>query len=325
LSVGHANWGGGFLFPWLIGLLIELFESRQGWSWVAKVAFLMFFMLINGAFHQFIWGMMLIGLTGLALFRDVRKLGVALGAVVASGLLSAWRLLPPALGLGQFDDVFISGYPRPINLAQAVVSLVPPAQAYGERLAHAGLGWWEMDLYLGIAGAALVLFFGGILWLRNQFGKERQYPAFWLPAVVLGVLSLWKFYQPFAQAPIPLFSSERVSSRLLIIPFMLAIVIASVNMQRWLDGGKRPVIFQVGLLGLLGWMTFDLVRHLNLWQVNVAYTAFPITPTNLAIKVVGNHADPLYFTVLWAGLAVTLVCAAVLIGMAWVEKRRSVR
>ena len=239
-GVGHVNYTGYFLFPWLAALILKLIEAPQGWRWIAQMAFLLFFMLLQGAFHQFIWSLMFLGLLGLAAWK---RLGTILLALLSAGLLSAVRLLPPVLGLGLFDNEFLSGYPRPWDYLSALVRLVPPLQAYTERFAHHSLGWWEYDLYLGWAGTALVGL-GLVFWLWPRENR-RQYRALLLPVLGMSVLSFWQLYRPIAQLPIPLLSSERVSARLAILPFTIALLMAAIFLQRWLDQKPRGLLVQL--------------------------------------------------------------------------------
>ncbi len=41
-AVGHATWGGYFLFPWFAILVFQLVEGERGWTWIAKMALLLF-------------------------------------------------------------------------------------------------------------------------------------------------------------------------------------------------------------------------------------------------------------------------------------------
>jgi hypothetical protein len=319
LSVGHATWLGYFLFPWLVALVILLIEKPQGWRWITAVAFLLFFMLLQGSFHQFIWSLMLLALVGLAAWR---RAWTVLKAGFFTGLLCAVRLLPPALGLGQFNNDFLSGYPRPWDLLTALIRLIGPAEAYATRLQHNALGWWEYDLYLGLAGTLLVAYFGVWCWLRNLRG-EKQYWQLVPAGIVLALFSMWRVYQPVMSLPIPLLSAERVSSRMIIIPFVLVLVIAAINLQRWLDSNRHIVIPRLALVGLLGVLAVNLIQHLLLWQETEAAKGFPFTDVNLAIKVVSNHPDPQYFQIVAIGAALTALTTIFLLGMAWRERRQS--
>jgi hypothetical protein len=337
LSVGHATWLGYFLLPWFVALVIQLIEGahagprRPGflpewtfpgeWRWIGAMAFLLFFMLLQGSFHQFIWCLMFLGLVGIAVWR---RLWTVLKAGLLTGLLSAVRLLPPALGLGQFNNDFLSGYPRPWDLLNALVKLIGPAQAYANRMQWHGLGWWEYDLYLGLAGTLLLAFFGVWMWLVN-LRREKQYWQLLPGALVLALLSQWQVFKPIMSLPIPFFAAERVSSRMIIIPFAIALTIAAINLQRWLDGSRRRYLPQAALLVLLGALGWNLVQHLRLWQETAAVNGFPYTDVDLAIKVVANHPDPAYFRIAGLGAALTLVVGIFLVVMVLRERRQAAR
>jgi len=323
-SVGHANWGGYFLFPWLAALVLRLIEEpelRHGprsWRWTAAVAFLLFFILLQGSFHHFIWGLMFLGL--LAVF-SWQYLPVVLRTLVLSGLLAAVRLLPPALGMGLFDDEFLSGYPTVWDIVQAMFTLRLPADALSIRNMINPLGWWEYDLYLGILGAGFFLFFGVYRTLRNH-RQPYGYAELLLPAALMVFLSVGRIYRAVMLIPFPLLSAERVSARMLILPFVFFLLLGAMNFQRWLDARRLRPEFQ--LIGLAAWglVLHDLWQHLKLWRVNVAFEAFPLTPVNLATKTVSNHPDAPYTNLLAAGLALTLLTACGLGYMLWRSRKR---
>ncbi|HEX9027717.1 MAG TPA: hypothetical protein VF823_01000, partial [Anaerolineales bacterium] len=321
-SVGHVNYGGYFLFPWLLALILVLLEStperRPGWGWVAAFAFIQFFILLNGSFHQYIWMLMLLGLVGLFSWKH---LPLVFKGIVFTGLLGAFRLLPPALELGKFDNEFLGGYPSVGDLWTALTSIRLPADSLSFRSILTTLGWWEFDLYVGLVGAAFLIVFGLYYWGKNR-GTREGYPELILPVVLLFAFSIGRVYEAIHAVPIPLLNGERVSARLIIVPFVVILLLGSVYFQRWLETHARSTIARWSLAVLLLPLLNDLYAHLRAWRVNVAVSAFPNTPTDLAIKVVKNHVDAPYTTMLWIGGAVTLLTAVFLITMAVIERRK---
>jgi hypothetical protein len=316
-SVGHVNYTGYFLYPWLFLLLIDLIESNHPfnlksttvWRWLAGYSLLLFFMLLNGSFHQFIWALMLTGLVGVFYWR---KFWQAFAGILAAGLLSAVRLLPPVLHLGQFDSEFLSGYPAVMDIWTAMTGMIGPDKAFAHTGQLTNLGWWEFDLFVGLVGAVFLLYFGLIWWL-----KKREMPA-WLqklalPALVLFVLSMGSIYKLVMYIPIPLINGERVSARLITLPFVLLTLAAAYAFQQFSDEhGKSALLRWASLAGLF--LLFqDMWQHLKLWRVNVAAQHFPVTPVDLAIKVVSNHPDEAYTNLLLAGLGITVVMGVVLV------------
>lgn len=316
-SVGHVNYTGYFLFPWLFVLLLDMagsespfsLKNRAAWRWLAGYAFLLFFMLLNGSFHQFIWVLMLTGLAGLFHWRHFWQ---SMAGMLTAGLLSAFRLLPPALHLGEFDNEFLSGYPSLMEIWNGLTAMVSPDKAFAHTGQLTSLGWWEFDLFVGLAGSVFLLIFGLGWWL-----KKRDVPA-WLstlaaPALVLFVLSIGSVYKLVMYIPIPLINGERVSARLITLPFVLLMLAAVYAFQRCVDGqGRSTFLRWAGLVGLFV-LAHDQWQHLKLWRVNVAAQYFPITEVDLAIKVVSNHPDPAYTNLLMVGAAITLVMGIVLL------------
>lgn len=323
-SVGHANYGGTFLFPWLLAFIFTLLDRLRdnqplpGWGWTAGVAFLLFFMLLNGSFHQFIWSLMLLGLVGLFAWRAL-PLVIKTGA--AAGLLAAVRLLPPVLEMAKFDREFLSGYPSLMEVWNALVVMKQPSESLAARSILTSLGWWEFDLFTGLLGAGFLLFFGLYGWLKNQDGPEG-YPHLLLPAGLLFLFAMGRIFRPLALLPI--LGGERVSARMIILPFTILLLLGAVYFQRRLEAHPPRPAFRWGLLGLLLLLLNDLWQHLKLWRVNVAAEAFPVTPVDLTLKVVANHPDPAYTSLLAAGAAVSLLAALALLWLAWRARRKAV-
>jgi hypothetical protein len=120
-------------------------------------------------------------------------------------------------------------------------------------------------------------------------------------------------YKIVMYIPIPLINGERVSARLVTLPFVLLMLAAVYGFQRFIGEKGKTVLWQwIGLAGLF-LLAHDLWQNVKLWRVNVAAQYFPVTPVNLAIKVVSNHADLAYTNLLLAGAILTVITAIVLL------------
>jgi hypothetical protein len=302
-SVGHINYTGYLLFPVLIALLIQMLEGENNWRWITKYALLMFFILLQGSFHQFIWGLILTGLVGLFYWKYFLQV---LKALVFTCLLSSVRLLPPALLLGVFDNEFLSGYPTLLDVFTALIVPRGPQDAFLHKSILTSLGWWEFDLYIGVIGMAIVLIFGLVFWLRN-LRTTHQYLELFLPVVVLFTLSIGRLYRLVMLLPIPLLNGERVSARFMSLVFGVLLLIGVINLNQWFRERRHNSWVGWASLGLILVLVSDLWQNLKLWRVNVAYEDFPKTPVDLAIKVVSNHGDSAYFTFLIFGSVVSVI------------------
>jgi hypothetical protein len=315
-TIGHVTWWGYFLFPLFFIQLFRLLEDNDhSWRWVGQTAGVLFLIFLQGGFHHFIWCLMFLGMLALVAWQHFWPI---LKTLIAANLLSMVRLLPPALLLGKFDTDFYGGYRLPQHILSALLIERLPQNAMPFENFNSNLGYWEFDLYIGATGVVMVAF-GLILWLLNQ-KKKRQFPVLLAPMLVMTVLAVRDFYKPFTFLPIPLLSAERVTARLVILPLSLAFILALVAIQAWLERSKRPLwVYGAGLV-LCGYLLFDLGRHAMRWQIAQAFQYFPATPVNLAIKVLANHPDPPYFTMLATGAAISLLSGVVMIYLARRER-----
>lgn len=319
LSVGHVNFASYFLFPWLLVLLIQAMdvEKLPGWRWVASAAFLLFFILLNGGFHQFVWGLFFLGFFGIFSWK---YFPLMLKTLIAACLLAMLRLLPPALELGRFDNEYLGGYPTLITLFDGLVRLVDPYQSFDSRSLLTQLGWWEFDLFIGVSGALFVLGFGLVRWIK-QLKDADGFAPFLLPSLALFLLSIGRIYRLLMLLPIPLINGERVSARIIILPFLVLAVMAAVQMQRWLAGRSLPREARLGIAALAVLLLHDAWQHTRAWRVNNAAFAYGEVDLDLTLKVVANHADAAYTNLLTAGAALTLITALALLLLAWRERR----
>ncbi|MCD4672343.1 MAG: hypothetical protein K8R77_06755 [Anaerolineaceae bacterium] len=322
LSVGHVTFAGYFLFPWFLVLIFQLVvDGQKSWAWVAKMAILLFVIWLQGAFHQYVWALMFLGLIGLTSWKAFWP---ALKAGIAAVLLSMVRILPPAMMLGQYDDEFLGGYPSVWDFVRSMVTIVFPADSIeAPRNMLNTLAWWEFDLYLGLIGAAFLLYFGLGRWLKYK-RSETAYPALLLPVAVLFVFSIGRVYRLVRLIPIPLLAGERASIRMIILPVVTLLILAAIEFQAWLRERKLDPVLQVSSLGILFLLGHDLWQHLKVWQVTNAVEAFPVARVDLTLKVVGNHPDPAYTNMLVIGAVVSALTLAALIVL-WVRERRAAR
>jgi len=322
LSVGHVTFAGYFLFPWFLVLIIKLVvDNENSWAWVAKMAILLFAIWLQGAFHQYVWALMFLGLIGLTSWKSFWPV---LKAGVAAALLSMVLILPPAMMLGQYDDEFLGGYPTVWDTLRSMVTIVFPADAIeAPRNMLNTLAWWEFDLYLGILGAAFLLVFGLGRWLKNK-RPETGYPALLLPTAILFFFSIGRVYRVIRMIPIPLLAGERASIRMIIFPVVTLLILAAIEFQSWLSEQEFSPILQISVLGLIFLIGHDLWQHLKVWQVTNAVSAFDVARVDLSLKVVGNHPDPEYTTTLAIGAAVSLLTLVALI-ILWVREKRTVK
>jgi len=313
VAVGHSMWLSYFLLPFFLLLLLQLLEGSDGWRWILGSALLAFAVLLNGGYHFFLWMAMFQLL--LAVFRaDIwRPVLTGLGF---SGLLGMVRLLPAAVAYWGEERAFIGGYPSIMDLFEAITVLKYPGSLdAGTRLS---IGWWELDAYMGLIGLSFLLIFGLVIILRTR----GRYQVLLAPAFGMLILSMGKLYQPVTMLPIPLVGAERVSSRFIIMPLVILVMLAAIGFDHWQKKHIRNVSSQAVVMALWGLMTNDILQHARLWRVENMTLLFDQTPVDIGTQIL-SRSFPAYEQSLLIGAVITALTLCGLILLAWREGLRA--
>lgn len=315
--VGHATWAGYFLFPWFFILIFHFLEHGGSFLWVAGMAFLSLYIVLAGSQHHFTWMMLFFVFLSLSYWREKKWI---ITAILLSGLVSAVRLLPPVLAINTYTSGsskfgFLSGYPTLYDFISALVDL--HQIGYFDRIMSHRLGYWEFDYFIGVAGAAFLIFFGLFHWLRDQRSLKRFSPLL-LPTALMFLLAQGNLYGQ-TLFKIPLLASERVPARMVSLPLTLLMIIAAVYFQEFLNANKDGIFrWLTGFFLLL--MFNDIYMHTVFWRVDRIVKFFkPLDTGPIAVSIV-NHADPQYVFVLAAGLALTLSSSSFIVFMSVRER-----
>ncbi|HNT24963.1 MAG TPA: hypothetical protein PKM21_11395 [Anaerolineales bacterium] len=315
LAVGHLSWGGYYLFPAFVLLLLDLVEGRTSWRWVAGMALTLFLIFMQGSFHHLVWCFIALG--SLAVLRPPHFFPAA-QALLFSLLLSMPRLLPALrarfASLSQGLD-FLGGYPSLADLLRALVYPSSPQQAMPRLLVDSSLGYWEFDLFTGWVGLLFLLFgLGALAWWH---ARARRFPYLLVPALLLIILSIADAF-PRLLFHSPLAASERATSRLAGLALVILLILAAIYAQKALQAlPSHPALalLQAGLLILLA---YQLARHTLGWSVVPASLAFEVTPRDLSLVHIANRPDPNYYLMLGGGLLVSICSGALL---CWLARR----
>jgi len=320
-AIGHITWGGYFLFPSFVALVIQFVEGQPNWMWVTKVSFLLCYMVLVGSQHHFTWILIFLGILALVCWD---KLKWILAAGFFAGMLSAVRLLPPILIISHVYDEggnrLLPGYPTIVDVFRSLAILVQPGE---QNFVRSGVIWlmhWEFDIYVGLVGSLFIVYFGMIQWFRNA----RRHPALqklFLPTLVVFILTVGNLYGFLRKFHIPLLDGERVPSRMIGLPLAVIILIAAIYFQNWLDEKpKINLLFVVLSFSIFILIANDLWAHAVAWQLSAMRTAFGPVQMALAGSSVGNHPDQPYFMVIIWGTLLSIFTGMFLLFRSWRER-----
>jgi hypothetical protein len=289
LAVGHSMWAGALLLPAFALLVLALLEDPGRRTTPVWIGLLLFAILLQGSFHVFVWCLLFLGL--LLAFHSAGRRAV-LAAMFWSLALGACRLVPPAVVLlGRREQPFLSGYPTPLTLLEAM-SLIRTVSEPVRGGRFDTLDWWEYDAYVGVAAVCWLAWFG--VWRRAAAARRAASGGVatrgrWAvdgPLAGMTALALGDLYYPINATGIPLLASQRVSSRFVLVPLVLLAVLAAVRAETDLaeTAGRRlrPLL----LLGALV-TALSLAAHSWTWRLPAIEAAWPPAPhrRDLAIEV----------------------------------------
>lgn len=327
IAVGHLLDGGFFLWAWVIFLSWQIFEEPGArWREMCWLAVVMAFVLIQGNMHIFFHMLMFAGLCVLFNFRTCLNFT---SSIIISIILGAYRLIPISLvsGYAQGDRVAYAGihdfqldmlYKTPQGIWGWIVRIYSWVSGLAEGLVAIrgprylnGGSWWEHDTFLGLAGLIIIII--GLFWLIhknwNPSWKRAENKLFAAGAVFL-ILSMGTIYGFIVNrliVPLGLPVAERLPSRLIVVPLMLAIVAGAHGFGQWLNTieikWRRPVMVFAVVTLLLG-----LVAHAYLWQVHEVEKTYVAsdrgeTLSKLTFKaiLIDKPVEPKYFkAIVWS-------------------------
>jgi hypothetical protein len=239
-------------------------------------------------------------------------------AILAGVILNIYRIVPALISLSSYSNRPQPGFISLTELTEGLLRIVPPSMS-SKLVTGLPLGWWELDMFVGILGLAFLAYFGVYrVWVGPI--KTSQGPGLPVPLgislLALGVFSIGYIYWPINFLPLPLLSLIHVPSRFLILPLLVLTGLGARALQRWLDARNPGPGLQVVLLAALLLLTHDLLQNARQWRVEHVFEAFPPAALDNTLRIV-TRSDPTYVTVLAlsvvvSGLAlvVSLVLAA---------------
>ncbi len=321
-AVGHITWMGYFLFPFFIALVIQGVEEQPGWIWVAKISFLLLYMLLVGSQHHFTWALIFLGVLALVCWKKWKWI---FWAGLSSGFLGAIRLLPPILILQDMytgsGNRLLPGYPSLLDVIRSLAILVRPDDPYRMNANVGWLGYWEFDIYVGVIGTLFLAYFGVYQWFKNGHLLPSLQKLI-VPTLVIFLLTIGRIYAVVRASRIPFFEGERAPSRMIGLPLAVMIIVAAIFFDRWLQQATvaKPALLVLNIL-LLVFLASDLWVHAQVWKLESVRAVFGPVQMLLSENSIGARADRRYLAVLLIGLLLS-ACTGLFLAYRIQKERR---
>ncbi len=307
IAAGHTMWSAYYWLPCLILLLFEACERPPTLRLAMLMALALGAIVLQGGCHLYIWCLFFLGF--FFIVNPLRHKMIAVAAIL-SVLLTAHRFAPATLAF--HSNVHrLHGFHSARAMGESLLS---------RRLYDGSIFPWEFDSYIGSV-AALLLLVSLVLPLLMPACRctFRHYWPLALPVVALTVLSFDRvLYFILTYLPVPLLGTQRVPSRLLLLPLVFVITLACIGAANLLSNSRRNRKAIAGGFGLLagGGVFLSLWLHGVQWRLAHMETipSFRLIAGDRPIPAIVSKSDPVYVAVVWSGLAVSVLT---LVAMAW--------
>lgn len=321
IAVGCSDWNGYFLLPFFCLFVLELLERKTLIRTSIKISFVLLAIILQGSFHIYTWCMIFLLL--LAIFNREYFKQILL-IILFSSLLASFRLLPAIITFWDKGYLIESGYPTISELFNALVtirqhtyySLEDLSFRYGILVKGVGgilglLTWDEYNFFIGVIGLAVITYFGIYLRFSNSPSlKNYKYQTLDMPILILTLFSFSYFYTFIGGLPIPLFNSERVPSRFLVIPMLMLLIISSIRIEQLIHKIKNARLKFLAIAGILQ-MAFSLATHSYFWRISIVEWHFKDEIADFSINIV-RQQDKWYILSLKISAIISIVSFLIL-------------
>ena len=277
LTVGHSMWLGAFLLPWLAVAFVYA-DREDTWRSGIPIALVLAVLLLQGAFHLFVMGFILIWTALLFPSRNPRALFLA---GILAPFLGAFRLVPAA---GTFQPLgFLGGFPDIHTIVKSLLTIVP---WNGSRDGLGYLGHWEFDSYVGPLGMLFLVWYGIVRPVRREgLAHAMVNRPLAMPLFIFALLSYSDVYTLLlGNLPFSAFDSQRITSRFILFPLLGLVCSAAGELSRaarseWQkkDGTSLPTMGRAFAV-TMGLMLFFLLSHSFVWSLGPVERCFAASP-----------------------------------------------
>ena len=320
LGIGHTLFIGYFFFPYFVLLVLQLTQGQSGRAWFAWMALVLFGMELVGTTQLYTACLMFLGV--LLVFSPGAR-GPLFKSLVAGVVLHAFRIAPAFLSLSGYSSRPLPGYLTLGDLLQALTWIVPAGKA-DKFITGLPVGWWELDMYVGILGFLGIIYFGVWRAWKRMPNDTPGASTMSLGASVLvfTVFSIGYLYWPINYLPLPLVKFVHVPSRFFVLPLLFLGTFAASQVQAWLDLRRLGPWRRAVVLAALAVFIHDLVQHARLWRVEHVYESFLEAPLDYSLQIV-TRSDPTYVTILVLSSLVSLLSLAYVVRILFLARRES--
>lgn len=285
LAEGNTPWVSMWLLPWISWSTIRLRQGDDSNRVAAITALCLAMMIVNGAWHVFMWSAMILGAGAIGRLRNVVFLAKTFAMVFA---LTSFRTVPAFLTVGGGSDQFGAGFSSVSDLVAALLT---------ERSVTRWSWFANTNFFVSWFGFALIAS-ALVPWPRSSSAAG----ALRIPAVILFVLSIGSVYE-HTLFGLPVFASQRFVFRFAAPAALAMLLIGCCQIQQWgMWRSRRSWLTTLPVLAA----ALSLVVQLGLLATALR-PRFAELPPPAVDNLKTTVFEPAYVFSVWFGLVVGVV------------------
>ncbi len=293
LAEGNTPWVSMWLLPWIFWSTIRLYKGDTSNRLAAITALCLAVMIVNGAWHIFMWSAMILGAGAIRRPGNIVWLAKTLGLVVA---LTAFRIIPTVLTVGGGQNEFGAGFAGVGDLVDALLTESSVTRWPWFANTNFFVSWFGFAL---IASAL-------IPWALSASAAD----ALRIPAVILFVLSIGTVYEQ-TLFRLPVFVSERFTFRFAAPAALALLLVGCAQLHEWRMWRSRRA-WLMTLPVLMGAASLVVQLGLVASAIRPRFSELP-PPAVDNLKTTVFEAS--YVVSVWVGMALAAIA------MAWAARQ----
>ena len=308
---------GYFFMPYFFYGLIRISHANiffDNYNWSIFVGIILSLILLQGALHLYIQLLTLILFWTIFNIRNFKS-SLIIGVVTIS--TSLFRLFPAYLSYGTeanphaLEKGYAGGY---ANIDLFISGLVSQKTQFDFPEEY----WHELSMYISFPGSLIIIFFGIFCYFfdKNIF-NYKIWKGFVIPILIIFLISFHKIKFLILPNFIPLFNSESITSRYMIIPLFFIIIVSSVNLDLFLKNNtKKLTLYITGILVYV--IVIFLFNFSRLWRHNLSLSELKwadslningrvFLENNYQLNINNDFSDTLYIWSFFITLIISLL------------------
>ncbi len=307
---------GYYFFPFIFYFLLRLSDeqnTQKCYFWSILLGIFLSLVLLQGSFHYWAELMTFVVFWSIVNYKLWKASFLIFLTHFSTGLC---RLLTSFVTYKFTKNPHTYEWKQGYNNFEIFISGLVSTQ---DQLTPQVFASWERSIYISIIGLFFLVYFS--LWghvIKAPWRKFTGWKYFILPCLLITVISFRQFKFYIVPDFIPILNAESLFHRYIIFALILLTIIATINIQGFVEHYKNIKRINIVLIGSISLMALFLFNHSRLWRNHLVQNQYDWTQKihpepsvaflrETELLITNSNVDTLYVTAFWGGWIITFI------------------